>query len=64
MQETEPAPEIPGLPACLTAEQKSRYPVIAAIVRRTTARLPRTADKFLEPAHVFDLHLEALRRRG
>lgn len=46
----------PPLPASLTAEQAARYPAIAAIARRTAARLPHTADKSLEPAHVFDLH--------
>ncbi len=54
----------PDLPACLTPEQKARYPVIAEIVRRTTARLPRAADKTQEPGHVFDLHRAGERKRG
>jgi hypothetical protein len=54
----------PELPACLTGEQKARYPAIAAIVRKTAARLPRAADKTMEPGHVFDLHLAAARRRA
>ena len=41
----------------LTEGQKQRYRTIAAVVRRTTERLPHPADKFTEPAHVFSLHL-------
>jgi hypothetical protein len=52
----EPEP-LPELPAMLTEGQKQRYLTIAAVVRRTTERLPHPADKFTEPAHVFSLHL-------
>lgn len=52
------APEpLPDLPAILTDTQKQRYLTIAAIARRTADRLPHSADKFAEPAHVFNLHL-------
>ena len=49
----------PDLPDCLSEAQKQRYSIIADIVRATTARLPHTADKFSEPAHVFDRHHRA-----
>jgi hypothetical protein len=47
---------MPGLPDCLTEEQKARYEKIAAIARRAADRLPHPADKFAEPAHEFRLH--------
>jgi hypothetical protein len=50
------SPKLPDLPDCLSEAQKQRYPTIASIVRATTARLPHSADKFSEPAHVFDRH--------
>jgi hypothetical protein len=55
------SPQFPDLPGCLSDAQKQRYSSIADIVRATTARLPHTADKFSEPAHVFDRHHRAAR---
>jgi hypothetical protein len=51
----EPQP-LPDLPDCLSEAQKQRYSTIAAIVSTMAARLPHPADKFSEPAHVFDRH--------
>jgi hypothetical protein len=48
---------LPDLPAHLTDEQKQRYVTIAAIAQRAVDRLPRQPDKFIEPAHVFTLHI-------
>jgi hypothetical protein len=53
--------KLPDLPDCLSEAQKQRCSTIAEIVRTTTARLPHTADKFSEPAHVFDRHHRAPR---
>jgi hypothetical protein len=53
------SPKLPDLPDCLSDAQRQRYATIAAIVGTTTARLPHSADKFSEPAHVFDRHHQA-----
>jgi hypothetical protein len=47
------------LPDCLSEVQKQRYAAIAAIARTTADRLPHPADKFSEPAHVFNRHYQA-----
>jgi hypothetical protein len=51
----------PDLPGNLTDVQKQRYDTIAAIAQRAVDRLPRQPDKFIEPAHVFTLHLAGSR---
>ena len=51
---------MPDLPEGLTEAQRQRYETIAAIARKTAARLPCPADKTLEPAYRFTLHLPAI----
>jgi hypothetical protein len=48
---------MPELPDGLPEEQRQRYETIAAIARKTAARLPRPTDKALEPAYRFTQHL-------